>query len=166
MGCIIIISCFFRAPIGYGIASIRVDGTDCFAVHNATKLCKEYILKTSKPCIIEAMAYRVGHHSTSDDSSAYRAPEEIDVWQNKYNPISKLRCYIEKQGWWNSELENTHSETIRKQILTQISISERKPKSDWQDMFNDVYEQLPEHLRYETDSEQNWKISAKGDFFV
>lgn len=112
------------------------------------------------------MAYRVGHHSTSDDSSAYRAPEEIDVWQNKYNPISKLRCYIEKQGWWNSELENTHSETIRKQILTQISISERKPKSDWQDMFNDVYEQLPEHLRYETDSEQNWKISAKGDFFV
>lgn len=133
--------------IGYGIASIRVDGTDCFAVHNATKLCRDYVLKNNKPCIIEAMAYRIGHHSTSDDSTAYRTAQEIDAWQHNYNPIKKLRSYIEKNGWWSEEQEAAYIDGVRKQVLTQISTSEQKPKTDWRDMFNDVYEQLPEHLR-------------------
>lgn len=46
-----------RGP-GYGIPSIRVDGTDVFAVYNATKLAREYVLKNNKPIIFEAMAYR------------------------------------------------------------------------------------------------------------
>ena len=29
-------------------------------------------LKENKPVLIEAMTYRLGHHSTSDDSTAYR----------------------------------------------------------------------------------------------
>lgn len=93
------------------------------------------------------MAYRVGHHSTSDDSSAYRTAEDIDKWQNELSPIRKLRGYLEKQGWWHAEQEEAHANATRKNVLTQIALSERKPKPDWQDMFNDVYEQLPDHLR-------------------
>lgn len=37
---------------------MRVDGTDVFAVYNATKVAREYILKNNKPIIFEAMAYR------------------------------------------------------------------------------------------------------------
>ena len=43
---------------GYGIRSIRVDGNDFFAVHNATKAAREYIVRESKPALIEAMTYR------------------------------------------------------------------------------------------------------------
>lgn len=46
-----------RGP-AYGIATIRVDGTDTFAVYNGTKLAREYALKNNKPVILEAMAYR------------------------------------------------------------------------------------------------------------
>ena len=43
---------------GYGIRSIRVDGNDLFAVHNATKAAREYVVRESKPALIEAMTYR------------------------------------------------------------------------------------------------------------
>lgn len=135
-----------RGPTGYGIASIRVDGTDVFAVHNATKKARAYAMKNNKPVIIEAMAYRIGHHSTSDDSTAYRSAAEIEVWQNSEHPITKLKNYIQNKGWWNEQEEHEFADSIRKQILTQISISEKKPKADWRELFQDVYEKMPKHL--------------------
>lgn len=55
--------------IGYGMHGIRVDGNDLLAVHNATKSAREICLKEHRPVLIEAMTYRIGHHSTSDDST-------------------------------------------------------------------------------------------------
>ena len=60
--------CFFFQ----GMATIRIDGNDVFAVYNATQKAREICIKQSRPVLIEAMTYRIGHHSTSDDSSAYR----------------------------------------------------------------------------------------------
>ena len=59
-----------RGP-GYGIPAIRVDGTDLLAVYNATTLARKMAID-GQPVLVEAMTVRVGHHSTSDDSSAYR----------------------------------------------------------------------------------------------
>lgn len=136
-----------RGPTGYGIPAIRVDGTDVFAVYNATQQAREYALKHNKPVIIEAMAYRVGHHSTSDDSTAYRSAQEIEVWQTSEQPIAKLENYMRKKGWWNDQDEKDFVKSIRKQVLTQISASEKKLKADWREMFNDVYEEMPTHLK-------------------
>lgn len=137
-----------RGPAGYGISAIRVDGTDVFAVYNATKAARDYALKNNKPVIVEAMAYRVGHHSTSDDSTAYRSAEEIEIWQNSEHPINKLQSYMKNKGWWNEQEENDHVKAIRKQVLTQISLSEKKPKADWREMFQNVYNDIPAHLKY------------------
>ncbi|XP_014816682.1 PREDICTED: 2-oxoisovalerate dehydrogenase subunit alpha, mitochondrial-like, partial [Calidris pugnax] len=57
-----------RGP-GYGLMSIRVDGNDVFAVYNATKEARRRAVAENQPFLIEAMTYRIGHHSTSDDSS-------------------------------------------------------------------------------------------------
>ena len=53
------------------MSCLRVDGNDLFAVYNATKEARRLAL-TNKAVLIEAMTYRLGHHSTSDDSTAYR----------------------------------------------------------------------------------------------
>jgi len=37
-------------------------------------------LEQSRPVFIEAMSYRRGHHSTSDDSTRYRSLSEINEW--------------------------------------------------------------------------------------
>lgn len=44
--------------LGYGLAAIRVDGNDIFAVYNATKLARDYAIRENKGVVIEAMTYR------------------------------------------------------------------------------------------------------------
>jgi len=51
---------------------MRVDGNDIFAVYNATVAARKSTVLNNRPILIEAMTYRMGHHSTSDDSSTYR----------------------------------------------------------------------------------------------
>lgn len=91
-----------RGP-GYGIDTIRVDGNDFFGVYNATKKAKAYVfsrriiclrlsrfaLEHNRPVLIEAMTYRVGHHSTSDDYTRYREQSEVAHWLRDNNPIAR-----------------------------------------------------------------------------
>ena len=44
--------------IAYGINTIRVDGNDLFAVYNAVKMAREYIVKEKAPALIETISYR------------------------------------------------------------------------------------------------------------
>ncbi|XP_016950344.1 2-oxoisovalerate dehydrogenase subunit alpha, mitochondrial [Drosophila biarmipes] len=135
-----------RGPMGYGIATIRVDGTDVFAVYNAMKMAREYTLRENKPVVFEALAYRVGHHSTSDDSTAYRPAEEIEVWNSVEHPISKLKRYMVHKGWFDEDAENEFVKDVRKKVLKQIAVSEKKLKPNWREMFEDVYAEMPDHL--------------------
>ncbi|XP_067640970.1 2-oxoisovalerate dehydrogenase subunit alpha, mitochondrial [Eurosta solidaginis] len=131
---------------GYGMASIRVDGTDIFATYNAMKLVREYVLRENKPVVFEAMTYRVGHHSTSDDSSAYRSTEEIEIWNSVEHPISKLKSYMVRKGWFNESEEKEFIKDVRKKVLKQIGLSEKKLKPNWKEMFDGVYDKMPVHL--------------------
>ncbi|KAL3278443.1 hypothetical protein HHI36_013764 [Cryptolaemus montrouzieri] len=134
-----------RGP-GYGINTLRVDGNDVFAVYNATKYAKSYCLKENKPVLIEAMTYRIGHHSTSDDSTAYRSADEIKSWST-VNPISKLRTFLEQNNLWNQEKEQKMVEETKKEILKAFYAAEAKLKPNWTEMFGGVYADVPEHLK-------------------
>ena len=68
-----------RGP-GYGLDTIRVDGNDALAVHAAVQEARKRAVEEQKGILVEAMTYRVGHHSTSDDSSKYRPVEEVKEW--------------------------------------------------------------------------------------
>lgn len=68
-----------RGP-GYGLDTIRVDGNDALAVYAVMKEARKRAVEGKKGVLVEAMTYRVGHHSTSDDSSKYRPAEEVKEW--------------------------------------------------------------------------------------
>eukprot|EP00835_Amoeboradix_gromovi_P004727 NODE_387_length_9532_cov_0.176402.p8 type:complete len:115 gc:universal NODE_387_length_9532_cov_0.176402:4817-5161(+) len=86
------------------------------------------------------MTYRVGHHSTSDDSSAYRNSSEIKSWATNENPISRMRLYLESQNYWDDETEKLAKESIRKSILQAFQSAENVAKPGLEDMFTDVYD--------------------------
>lgn len=65
-----------RAP-GYGMHGVRVDGNDALAMYTATAEARKLCLSLNKPVLMEAMTYRLGHHSTSDDWSRYRTSDEV-----------------------------------------------------------------------------------------
>ncbi|XP_057660227.1 2-oxoisovalerate dehydrogenase subunit alpha, mitochondrial-like isoform X1 [Diorhabda carinulata] len=134
-----------RGP-GYGINTIRVDGNDVLAVFNATKMAKEYILEENKPVLIEAMTYRVGHHTTSDDSSAYRSSDEVKQWMENDYPTNKFKSYINKKGLWDEMQDKKWLKDARKDALFAFNEGERKLKHKVEIMFDDVYKYLPPHL--------------------
>lgn len=137
--------------LGFGIATIRVDGTDIFAVYNAMKTAREYALKNNRPVLLEALAYRIGHHSTSDDSSAYRKLEELEIWNTLEHPSNKLKNYMKNQGWFDEEAETSYIKSVKKQVLAQVNQSEKILKPEWKEMFTDVYRDMPTHLKEQMD---------------
>ena len=60
-----------RGP-AYGVPAVRVDGNDVWAVRAAVAEARRMALEESTPVLVEAITYRMGHHSTSDDSQRYR----------------------------------------------------------------------------------------------
>uniref|UniRef100_A0A0M3HU62 2-oxoisovalerate dehydrogenase subunit alpha n=1 Tax=Ascaris lumbricoides TaxID=6252 RepID=A0A0M3HU62_ASCLU len=133
-----------RGP-GYGIKTIRVDGNDFFAVYNATKLAREAALQ-NEPVLIEAMTYRIGHHSTSDDSTAYRSADEVKIWNKKEHPIARFRTYLIDKGWWKEGEEIEWQKNMRKEVLTAFSEAEKVQMLGPHEMFEDVYKTKPLNL--------------------
>ncbi|MCJ1451415.1 hypothetical protein MMC28_001752 [Mycoblastus sanguinarius] len=134
--------------IGYGIDTIRVDGNDIFAVREVTKEARRMALEDGgKPVLVEAMSYRVSHHSTSDDSFAYRAKVEVEDWKRRDNPITRLRKWMENQGLWDEEKEKEARSQIRKDVLKAFAEAEKEKKPPLREIFTDVYEELSEESK-------------------
>eukprot|EP00339_Tiarina_fusa_P018603 CAMPEP_0117025432 /NCGR_PEP_ID=MMETSP0472-20121206/18784_1 /TAXON_ID=693140 ORGANISM="Tiarina fusus, Strain LIS" /NCGR_SAMPLE_ID=MMETSP0472 /ASSEMBLY_ACC=CAM_ASM_000603 /LENGTH=375 /DNA_ID=CAMNT_0004732139 /DNA_START=141 /DNA_END=1268 /DNA_ORIENTATION=- len=138
--------------IGYGIDTLRVDGNDLFAVMDVTKKAREICVNEGRPVLVETMSYRVGHHSTSDDSSRYRPTEEIQGWVERNNPITRFRGYMENKGWWDADKDAAAWKDIRKSALQCLKLAEAQKKPALSEMFTDVYDEKPLHLKEQEES--------------
>lgn len=92
-----------RAP-GFGIPSMRVDGNDVLAVMAATRVALDRAHTGGGPTYIEAVTYRMGPHTTSDDPTRYRSAEELAEWKAK-DPIMRLEKLFEAKGIFTEELK-------------------------------------------------------------
>ncbi|SBS72687.1 thiamine pyrophosphate-dependent dehydrogenase E1 component subunit alpha [uncultured Microbacterium sp.] len=91
-----------RAPLyrrgeGYGMPSLRVDGNDVLASYAVTKLALDEARAGEGPRAIEALTYRMGAHTTSDDPTKYRTSDEEASWARR-DPIERMRAYLEGRG--------------------------------------------------------------------
>jgi 2-oxoisovalerate dehydrogenase E1 component alpha subunit len=132
--------------IGYGMTTYRVDGNDFFAVYDITKKAKEHCLQGKGPVLIEAITYRMGAHSTSDDPSVYRNEDEVKKWEEK-EPIRRLKVYLEKQGWWDDEKEKQALSKIQINVEQAIEIAKKTPKPPLNTLIEQVYFETPEQLK-------------------
>lgn len=132
--------------VGYGMHTIRVDGNDVLAVYNATKAARAIAVEEKRPVLIEAMTYRIGHHSTSDDSTKYRDRKEVEERAQFDNPITRLRRHLESKQWWSAEQDDELKKSIRKTVLKSFSAAEKRKKPAVEHLFTDVYDEIPAHL--------------------
>ncbi|CAM9323435.1 unnamed protein product [Ectocarpus sp. 8 AP-2014] len=135
-----------RAP-GYGMHAVRVDGNDALAMFAATAEARRICLSQKKPVLMEAMTYRLGHHSTSDDWSRYRSSNEVKQWKANHHPIRRFCSYLEGKGWWDSAKDRILRDRERRSVLIALETAERKAKPSLGSMFEDVYEVAPPHLQ-------------------
>lgn len=130
----------------YGMAAMRVDGNDVFAVHAATKAAREYAIRHSEPVLIEAISYRQGHHSTSDDSSQYRDTEEVKTSEQSFDPLGRFEKFLMKHGWMNENDFPIITNTERKAVVKAMEKAEKRPLPKLDTMFKDVYKDMPLNL--------------------
>ncbi|KNC49904.1 transmembrane protein 91 [Thecamonas trahens ATCC 50062] len=133
-----------RGP-GYGIPTIRVDGNDVFAVYEAVARARTLAIEESRPVLIEAMSFRIGDHSSSDDSSRYRPDGERDKWA-QVAPIPRLRSYIVERGWWSDDEDKELQDSLFADLMTAMrkALADKKPSLD--EVFTDVYDELTPDL--------------------
>jgi pyruvate dehydrogenase E1 component alpha subunit len=100
-----------RAPsiahkaVGYGMPGVRVDGNDVLACLAVVDEAAKRARAGKGPTLIEAITYRIGPHTTSDDPSRYRSAEEVAAWEQQ-DPIPRFRRHLEILGLWSTEVEN------------------------------------------------------------
>jgi len=145
-------STFAARGIGYGMPGLRVDGNDFLAVYAVTKWAADRARSNLGPTLIEHFTYRVEGHSTSDDPNRYRPVGEAQAWPLG-DPVERLKQHLIGLGKWSAaehaDLEKACEDDVRKAqkeaeengVLGSGKIPSVKT------MFEDVYKDMPWHLR-------------------
>ncbi|EKX33562.1 hypothetical protein GUITHDRAFT_156001 [Guillardia theta CCMP2712] len=109
--------------VSYNIRTARCDGNDVWAVHKIMDEARKIAISQKVPVLIEAMTYRGGNHSTSDDASRYRGNDEVSSWKLSNNPLARMRMFMEKKNWWDDQQETALRESARTAIVQVCNFS-------------------------------------------
>jgi len=148
--------------IAFGVPGIKVDGNDFFAMYVAYKEAFNHARAGNGPTLIEALTYRKGAHTTSDDPSKYRTKDEELEW-DKTDPLVRLKRYMDKAGIWK-ENEEQLIEEYKLEIDKQFTQAENFAAYKLEDIFQYMYVDMPDILKKQkADYElfQNWKENRK-----
>lgn len=127
--------------IAAGIKSIQVDGNDVLAVYSAVKAARESAVKGNGPVLIEAITYRMGAHTTSDDPTIYRSDEEVEQWRLK-DPIDRFKKYLISKNWLTEKEDVKLDEENNAYVQDVFSKVEASGEVPLEDVFGYVYEEL------------------------
>ncbi|MFZ4481570.1 MAG: 3-methyl-2-oxobutanoate dehydrogenase (2-methylpropanoyl-transferring) subunit alpha [Rhodoferax sp.] len=143
---------FAARGVGNGIASLRVDGNDFLAVYSASQWALERARSNLGPTLIEWVTYRAGPHSTSDDPTKYRPASDVKRFPLG-DPIERLKQHLIHLGAWS----DAEHEAMQKEVDALVLAAQKEAESygtladghmqSPAEMFEDVYKDLPEHLR-------------------
>jgi 2-oxoisovalerate dehydrogenase E1 component alpha subunit len=123
---------------GYGFPGVEVDGNDVVAVYQATGEASEHARHGEGPTLIEARLYRLGAHSTDDDDSRYRDPEELDR-QREDDPLLRFRRYlIERKHLKETDLVELETKAAEEVEAAQ-RFAEESPYPDPAELWEHVY---------------------------
>ena len=142
---------FADRGFGFSIPALRVDGNDYLAVYAASQWAAERARRNLGPTLIEWVTLRVGAHSTSDDPSVYRPPDEAEKFPLG-DPIDRLKRHLVAAGEWD---EQRHEELVR-EVDAQVAAAFAEADSHGsvksgavgspRSMFDDVFAVMPRHL--------------------
>jgi pyruvate dehydrogenase E1 component alpha subunit/2-oxoisovalerate dehydrogenase E1 component alpha subunit len=135
----------------YGVPGVRIDGNDLLAVSSAMQAALELARSGNGPTFIEAVTYRMGPHSTSDDPSRYRSQAEVDSWAAK-DPLVRLRRYLVRLGLVSDASDSDLEAELTAEITSAVDEVEAMPPPARESLVADVYAEMPWHLREAVES--------------
>ncbi|MFA5660088.1 MAG: pyruvate dehydrogenase (acetyl-transferring) E1 component subunit alpha [Bacilli bacterium] len=149
-----------QKAVAFGIPGIQVDGNDILAMYVATKAAVDHARAGNGPVLIEAVTYRLGAHTTSDDPTIYRSNDEVAIWEAK-EPMIRFKKYLEDLGYWDdaqeAALEVKHNEYVNevfKKVETELGAAKLE------DVFKYTYAEMTPALEEQLEAYKDFL--AKG----
>src|SRR5688572_20597316 len=134
-----------QKAIAAGIEGVQVDGNDVIAVRHAMDQALAKARSGSGPTLVEAITYRLSDHTTADDASRYRSPDELaEAW--KREPVLRLRTYLTDQGAWDKAKEDALLKECNEQVQSAAQAYLDTPPPTPEQMFDHLYATLPAAL--------------------
>ena len=131
----------------YGFEGVRVNGNDVIAVKQVVEEALAAARNGSGPTLIEALTYRQGAHTTTDDPSRYRdGTEDIPDWRME-DPLDITRERLERDHGWTHAEEDELRNWAEKRVATAVANAEEATGLDPEAIFAHVYADTPAHLR-------------------
>lgn len=131
--------------VAYGFPGVAVDGNDLLAVIVATREAVERARRGEGPTLVEAVTFRMGGHSSSDDPTRYRDAELVATWERR-DPLARLRTWMTARGLLTLADEEQWAKEIGEQISAAVTEAESLPPPPIESLFADVYAHMPRHL--------------------
>jgi len=129
----------------YGFRGIQVDGYDTVAVYAAAREALARARRGEGPTLIEAIAYRLGSHTTSDDARRYRTDEQVRHWRH-HDCLENLRHHLEQLGLCDPSKDEDLRKELSAKVDRCIDNALAEPAPPVSTLFDDVYSEIPPHL--------------------
>jgi pyruvate dehydrogenase E1 component alpha subunit len=132
--------------LAYGIPSRRVDGNDVFAMYVTIKEAVDRARAGGGPSFIEALTYRIGAHSSSDDPTRYRSDDEPAQWRAK-DPLVRFRAWLLAQGIFTEASEAALNQQLDTEIRETVVAEESAAPPTLSTLIEDVFAEPTWNLR-------------------
>ncbi|MCC9196142.1 thiamine pyrophosphate-dependent enzyme [Arthrobacter sp. zg-Y820] len=144
---------------GYGMKSLTVDGNDVTAVVRATREALAHARAGHGPVLIEAMTYRRGPHSTSDDPGRYRTLDE-ERRDAGADPVALLAEQLLASGHADSDfLDAAQADALAAADTVRDGVQALRPRPG-SEMFEFVFAESTQQL---TDQASAWRKESEHD---
>ena len=148
-----------RRAAGFGIPGVRVDGNDVLACQAVMETALQRARDGRGPTLIEAVTFRRGAHTTSDDPTRYREAAEEEYWEVR-DPITRLRALLDSTGSHTEALAalDTEADALGEHLR---AACRAVPDPDLADMFDRMYVESTRELQEQREAVLAWR--ALGD---
>jgi pyruvate dehydrogenase E1 component alpha subunit len=117
-----------RGP-GFGLPGYLVDGNDVLAVYQMISACVARARAGEGPALVELLTYRMGQHTTADDPTKYRPPEELEAWA-KRDPLLRFRKFLLDRQWLSDAEDEEMHDAITAEFEAALAIYESLPPQE------------------------------------
>lgn len=114
----------------------------CFVGSYDVSVGSRLLLRACLPCQFTRFIYNlysISHHSTSDDSYAYRPRSEVEDRKRVDNPIARFNLFLKSRGWWSDEEDEELRTRLKKEVLDGFRKAEAAKANRLGVLFTDVY---------------------------
>ena len=140
-----------QKAIAAGIEGVQVDGNDLIAMRHVLDQALSKARSGGGPTLVEALTYRLSDHTTADDASRYRSPDELAAaW--KLEPILRLRTHLVESGAWDKAKEDALLRECNEQVQAAAQAYIDTPPPTAEQMFDHLYATLPPALQKQRDA--------------